>query len=334
MKEVEKAGLVLLLLCSNLLGQDGLIAYFPFNGNTNDESGSANHAIANGPTLTADRFGKPDSACSFDGIDDFLRIPYHPSLYPASLSATVWVKVSESLLSGKYILTSSGDVATPPFDPFRLRLKISRKITSRFEGDEDRSQIDLESESKLELGRWYFIATSYDANTGNASLYINGNLEDVTSLKMVLDRNELGYMVGAGQRFDGQPDSTTHFSGSIDDIRLYDRAISEAEVQSLFNKGTQFEIKIEMLEQNFPNPFNPTTRIRYVLAVPAKVVLNIFAITGQKVRTLVNANQAAGLQVVDWNGTDHNGRRVASGLYIYRIEAGRQDISKKMLLLN
>lgn len=326
--------LITLLLCGNLWGQDGLIAYFPFNGNTNDESGNGNNAFANGPTLTEDRFGKPDSAYSFDGRDDFLIIPYHPSLYPPSLSVAVWVKVREEPVSGKFLLTSSGDVLTPPFDPFRLRLKISRKIAARFEGDEDGAHADLESKTKLDLGRWYFIVTSYDENTGEARLYINGSLEDATQVKMVLDRNELGYMIGARQNYDGQPDSTTHFAGSLDDIRLYNRAISETEIRALFVEGTSSETKIEALEQNFPNPFSPTTTIRYVLSVPSRVVLKIFTTTGQEIKSLVNQTQSQGPQQVDWDGTNHDGLRVASGVYIYEIKAGRQSLCKKMVLLN
>ncbi len=91
------------------------------------------------------------------------------------------------------------------------------------------------------------------------------------------------------------------------------------------------------LSQNFPNPFNPTTLIRYQLpAISTKrsaVSLKIYNILGQRVRTLVEEEQAPGYYSVVWNGRDDYGRGVASGVYLYRLEAGRYSSSKKLLLL-
>src|SRR5690242_9009348 len=95
-----KQTLSLLLLFSNaLLGQvnlnQGLVAYYPFNGNANDASGNGNNAVFNNATLTSDRFANAGSAYSFNGIDNYMRIPNSPSLNPANqISICVWVKVA------------------------------------------------------------------------------------------------------------------------------------------------------------------------------------------------------------------------------------------------
>jgi hypothetical protein len=76
------------------------------------------------------------------------------------------------------------------------------------------------------------------------------------------------------------------------------------------------------LEPNYPNPFNPTTKIRYQLPEAGDVKLTIFNMLGQKVRSLVHEqNQAAGFYHVAWDGRDDLGRAVTSGVYFYRIEA-------------
>ena len=75
------------------------------------------------------------------------------------------------------------------------------------------------------------------------------------------------------------------------------------------------------LAQNFPNPFNPTTSIRYALPAPGAVTLTVYNILGQKVHTLVDhQRQDAGFYVVDWNGRNAAGGQAGSGVYFYRLE--------------
>ncbi len=87
------------------------------------------------------------------------------------------------------------------------------------------------------------------------------------------------------------------------------------------------------LSQNYPNPFNPTTNISYILPQAGHVELVIYNALGQEVRTLKAGYSNAGSYSVNWNGLDHAGNSVASGLYIYTLTTGDQSISKKMLML-
>lgn len=87
------------------------------------------------------------------------------------------------------------------------------------------------------------------------------------------------------------------------------------------------------LNRNTPNPFNPSTAIEYQLPEAGMVRLAIYNVVGQEVRTLVNERKEAGAFTVTWDGTDAMGRRVASGVYLYRIQAGDFSASRRMLLL-
>ena len=87
------------------------------------------------------------------------------------------------------------------------------------------------------------------------------------------------------------------------------------------------------LSQNYPNPFNASTRITFGVPRAAPVELTIFNIRGQQVRTLASGQRPAGRHVLLWDGRDDRGRQVASGIYLCRLEAGRQRRSVKMLLL-
>ena len=85
------------------------------------------------------------------------------------------------------------------------------------------------------------------------------------------------------------------------------------------------------VEQNYPNPFNPSTTIRYTLEDASDVRLTIYNTLGQEVRALVNATQSAGVQSVQWDGRDASGKLVATGLYLYRLEAGPHVAVRKMI---
>ena len=87
------------------------------------------------------------------------------------------------------------------------------------------------------------------------------------------------------------------------------------------------------LAQNFPNPFNPTTAIRFDIKRKGQVSLRIYNVAGQLVRTLVDGELEAGNYSKEWKGLNNSGSKVASGVYFYRLEAGEFESVKKMVLL-
>ena len=87
------------------------------------------------------------------------------------------------------------------------------------------------------------------------------------------------------------------------------------------------------LYPNFPNPFNPETRIRFQLAENSDVKLMVYDVLGRKVRTLVSDRMDAGHHVINWDGLNDAGTDVASGMYVYRIKAGDFIAHRKMLLV-
>ncbi len=88
-----------------------------------------------------------------------------------------------------------------------------------------------------------------------------------------------------------------------------------------------------IVHQNFPNPFNPETEIRFALTKASHVVINIYNTLGQQIETLVDTQYAAGFHSVRWDGRDRNGRPVSSGVYLYQIQAGAFSQVKKMSLI-
>ena len=87
------------------------------------------------------------------------------------------------------------------------------------------------------------------------------------------------------------------------------------------------------LGQNVPNPFNPVTVIRYQLPHAADVKIDVFNIAGRLVKTIVDEHQEAGYKEGAWDGTNEAGEKVASGVYMYRMEAGDYTSKRTMVLL-
>ena len=122
------------------------------------------------------------------------------------------------------------------------------------------------------------------------------------------------------------------FNGSF----AYSQVLDVLIQQSNYNGDVSHLPETFRLEQNFPNPFNPETLIRYQipeigLSVP--VELTIYNVLGKKIRTLVQKNQGVGYYQVLWDGKNMHGENVAAGAYIYRIKAGDFIDARKMLIL-
>lgn len=101
---------------------------------------------------------------------------------------------------------------------------------------------------------------------------------------------------------------------------------------SLKNTNTQ-HLQEFVLEQNYPNPFNPNTVITYKLPVASNIELTIYNLMGQKVKTLINKKQSAGIYQISWDGYNQNGNQVSSGVYLYCLTIDSFIQSRKMLLL-
>jgi flagellar hook assembly protein FlgD len=87
------------------------------------------------------------------------------------------------------------------------------------------------------------------------------------------------------------------------------------------------------LYQNVPNPFNPSTTVRYELRGPGIVSLVVYDVAGRMVKRLVDENKPGGVHTVTWDGTSESGSRVSSGIYFYKLETINYVQTRKIVLL-
>lgn len=130
------------------------------------------------------------------------------------------------------------------------------------------------------------------------------------------------------------------YADSIENVARRDSFLLRADALILEQAGNVVSVEdptlvpVEYsLSQNFPNPFNPTTQIRFTLPKISNVSLKIYDILGREVATLLQGEQPAGVYTLEWNGRNSANSKVASGIYIYRLVAGKFVQSKKMMML-
>ena len=134
-------------------------------------------------------------------------------------------------------------------------------------------------------------------------------------------------------RLDEQEGEWIYAGGRFDRGRLRARVEAGAVYGVLYDPGRVVLPEIFALHQNYPNPFNPVTNIRFDLPRKSDVKLEVYNMLGQRVSVVAEGEMEAGFHSLQWNGRDAAGRTLASGVYIYRLQAGSFITARKMILL-
>lgn len=200
---------------------DGLVAYYPFNGNAIDESVNGNNGTVKGATLTTDRSGNPNRAYSFDGVNDYIEINNSSSLnLTNALSISCWtVKISSSSASS---VISKDIPATDQGYRFDFLNEKGRFVKQGNTFD----MTNLVYSQNI----WYHTVIVIDG--ANLKYYINGILDKSYVSTLPVRTTSLPLLIGS----DAEMNPSRFFNGKIDDIRIYNRPLTEADIQLLYNE--------------------------------------------------------------------------------------------------
>jgi hypothetical protein len=218
---------------------DGLVAYYPFNGNANDESGNGNNGTVYGATLTSDRFGNTDSAYSFDGLDDYIEVPNDPSLNPSAVTVSAWFKTHSYGSPGwcnfptLIFKQSPKDVDNTYYVIALLNDYQGWPIGCLSSGTWSVSgpNVYVWSQQPLPLDEWHHVVATM--NSTEVREYIDGQLQGVSSTGFPLDPGSRPLYIGYTGMFCG-----AYWNGLIDEVRIYNRALSEAEIEELYSESS------------------------------------------------------------------------------------------------
>lgn len=222
---------------------DSLVAYYLFNGNVNDESGNGNDGTVHGASLTEDRFGKVNSAYSFDGVDDYVDTSVGEDL-PQTVAA--WVKPDSSAQNAFMTVLDSDRCG---YYGQGIEISYPGRTPQLFQVDTHNSFYD--TERRVEWDVWQHVVAVY--TSGNVRFYHNGILIHSQDYSQG-DLDGKAYTIGNHCR----PNSG-HFKGAIDDVRIYNRALSESEIQELYELGSSPPVRVTV--PTLPTLHNDTFRL-------------------------------------------------------------------------
>ena len=256
----------------------GLVAYYPFNGNANDESGNGNNGTVTGATLTTDRYENSNSAFIFNGESDVITIPHSNSLdITEAISIAAWINVETKSTPylGRIVIKNPG----PDNIVYGIFHGYTNYIYAQLEDiDKNRVATLKTDENAIENSQWEFIVFTWDGD--DLKIYINGNLIiwGVTSIFEHITSCESSVTIGNSEN----PDIITGIKGKIDDVRIYNRALTEDEISTLANSNSTngiIETKNTLISV-FPNPAN---RLLNITGLASGSEIKIYNFSGQMI---------------------------------------------------
>jgi hypothetical protein len=238
----------LLLLCIGLLittqmifsqvpsyvPTNGLVGYWPFNGNANDQSGNGNNGTVNGATNTTDRNGNANSAYDFDGTSNYIRLPKITSLNDAaSFTFSCWILPEGSTGTRQFVFSRGFDYETGSFFISQESESNSNKVRFSYNGYSNYNILSNQGYS-IPYQNWQLLTVTKNGTTVN--LYINSilissstNTANLSALDEFLYIGSHWYNTQNGSYF------PYYFNGKIDDVGIYNRALTQQEITTMYN---------------------------------------------------------------------------------------------------
>ena len=305
----------------------GLVGDYSFSGNANDNSGLGNNGIVWGATLATGKSGQPNSAYHFDGSTNYIEVPNAPSLNLTSnmtlnivfqletftnnpCQSNTLIQKWSSLNSGGYCFQISDNGLDFDCNAIDTNLDVLYCIIGS-----SSSNVNLNYGHFIHSNTWY--CATYTYSLGIEKIYIDGALVNSHSISTLTGTNAQSLFFGLNTL--GIP----AFNGIIDDIKIYNRALSDAEVAALCS-STNTSVA-ENSSSNFILSPNPSTNGLFQLKSDSQIGkynCEIFNSMGQ----LLQNKQFSGLDnsIIDLSNE-------ANGVYILKIKTGTDTLIRKLL---
>ncbi len=268
---------------------NGLVGWWPFNGNAIDESVNTNDGTVNGATLTTDRFGNANSAYSFDGTSNFIEIPDSPPLRLNNTDFTIsfWVDVNTfgngSNATAFLFKRGSGSnngwiIDANSGDSYSLEYQVSSGTNP-----------NVSSNTIISTNVWHNLIVRYSLATQNIAFYYDGVLDGSPSSILPTPNSSCSSVLRFG--YDTYPPNPYWLNGNLDDIGIWNRALTQQEITDLYNACSVTSIVSQPTNQTLASGSNAVFTVSATAGSPLQWQTNL----GLGFQNLSNAGQYSGV---------------------------------------
>lgn len=208
---------------------NGLVGWWPFSGNANDMSGNGRHGAVNGPVLTTDRVGTSNSAYYFDGFDNLITVAPPNVSFAKGLTISIWCKLEKSTGKSQFLVVRGNDNTAGHFHVQFNQQSYAQKFGAGInEWTTTPGIYSANTYTTPHIG-WRHLVYTYDNN--KEYLYVDSELVGEVSFPGQIGNNSSPILFGNGYK-----DYNNYYRvrGSMDDIGIWNRALSEEEIKSLY----------------------------------------------------------------------------------------------------
>ncbi len=259
--------------CNNVSGSltYGLVGYWPFCGNANDDSGNGNNGTVNGATLTTDRFGNANSAYSFDGVNDFISVPAN-SFPTIQRTVSAWVKCSGVLNGGVSPFDYQTLLDYGSAGGIMLKMSDFKWLYNYGPNNQPTTNTSINQDT------WYNLVFTLDSNA-SCKFFINGNLVGTGNISNFspVDLSQWSSIASIGR----SSNNAWHWNGTLDDLGIWNRSLTPSEITQLYNQNQCFTnttvtdtLVINVGQLSYTNPVTYANNIT-IAPNPASTEVNI-----------------------------------------------------------
>jgi len=227
-----------------LVKEENLWAYFPFSGNTYEVAGSSLSGTKQGAVLTNDRNEIENNAYYFDGINDYIKYGDNFDVGESDFTISTWTKVSEfkglkpnTSTRGAYIVNKGLTIYGSPSRSGYGLIALSKDSVNEFGfyvGGNDQV-FRTTGQNNFVANQWYHVVGV--KKNDNISLYVDGVKISVDTVPSQLNtNNNIPFSIGTHDKLGYDAEGTSYFEGSIDEVKIYNRALTDEEVLELYNQ--------------------------------------------------------------------------------------------------
>ena len=232
----------------NYVPTNGLVGWWPFNGNANDESGNGNNGTVNGAALTTDRYNNLNNAYSFNGTTDYIKVANSilPNT-PSSCSFSFWFNSSDNdacFLSDR--------AAGINYAKYQIMISSNKVSSNSYSSGCNSNPV----QSNYDYNVWNHVVVVKDNTQSSEYLYLNGVL--IATVNTLCYWSSLN-STNIGRR--GGSSNDAYYSGKIDDIGIWNRALTQQEITNLYN-GCQLTVNTQPTNQTI----NINTKTQFVVS--------------------------------------------------------------------